>query len=202
MNKIHELGRHEYVISDPESDRQVMCDSPTDVALAVRAPEHTFPPDDGGTDENSAKFRLVIMMMQYPECEQLIRSMFWRLTDRGESIVATSEIIVAEMKKRRPAIIAAREAPQQQVLDDIRAQRARIREETAQIQAEGVQIQAENARMDRIRDCVVYGVPVVGLAALGGWIAGVAGAIGGGVAGFLPQSLYRRFLGDSQQDPV
>jgi hypothetical protein len=123
--------------------------------------------------------------------------MFWNLIDRGEGIIAASGIVVAEMRKRRPAIIAAREAPQQQALDDIRAQRARIQAETAQIEV-------RNTQMDRVRDCAMWGIPTVSLAAAGGWIAGLAGAIGGGTLGFLSPSLYHRFFGgeDRQQDPA
>ncbi|MDR1456735.1 MAG: hypothetical protein LBI34_01610 [Puniceicoccales bacterium] len=155
-------------------------------------PGSNFPPDDEAADENTAKLQPVIIMIQYPEYAQDIRRNFWQLMGRGESVISASRTIVAEMKGRRQEIIAIREGPQQQELDNLGAQRLRVQAETADIER-------GDARMGRLKTAVLSCVPVVGVAIAGGWIAGLPGAIGGTVAGFLPASLYRWF-GNGRND--
>jgi hypothetical protein len=152
---------------------------PTDVALAARDYGRDF--TTNGDEENVAKMKLVLLMIQYPECDLFIRSMFWKLIDEGKNIATASRLVVLEMQNRRSEIIVAREIPQQQKLDNLTEQVARL--------------EAENAHWDRVRNCILLGVPTAGLAAIGGWAMGIAGAVGGGVAGFFLPSSLRRFFG-------
>ncbi|MDR0727301.1 MAG: hypothetical protein LBF26_00160 [Puniceicoccales bacterium] len=200
MNEVHrQPDTRTYVISDPESDRQVTCDVPTEVVLAANLSGWATPPDEDASDEAGAKIRLVLTMLLYPERSDFIRSMFWSLIDRGESMISASRIVVAEMRRQRPQIIAAREAPQQQELDDLRAENARIGAATARTRAETARIQERNVQMDNLRNSAIYGGAAICFGAIGGLVAGVVGAIGGGIAGFLSPVLYGRVFGGDRQ---
>ncbi|MDR2677781.1 MAG: hypothetical protein LBB26_04470 [Puniceicoccales bacterium] len=113
------------------------------------------------------------------------------------------------MQGRRPEIIAAREAKEQreqQELDDLKAENARVEANIARIQAETARIQAEtaraNAQMDALRNLGLCGCAVAAFAGIVGLVAGAAGVIGGGIVGFLPPFLYGCFSGnDAHPNP-
>jgi hypothetical protein len=201
MNIIQKDEKCGCVIADLEDGSSTAYDGPTAIALIKSVPGEASPQGADAPDEDTARLRLLIVLAQYPECDQYIRAKYWQLINEGVDDITASRVIVAEMREMRPAIIAAREAPQRKKLADIAADMARMDEERARAQAETAWAQAETARIQagivqieegntQLKDAVICGGTMAIFMALGGWVVGISGVLVGAVVGALPRPLY------------